>query len=184
MSLQSAVAILIMGLLVACSTIPKADLDLEMLTAARAGNELRVRELLASGTSANGAVGDRLGGALPLVEAIAYGHPNVVPLLISAGAETNKKNGLGNTPLIVATGLSDRTPVKALLHAGANPNIVSRDGWGPLQIAARSGKREIVQMLLDAGAQRDLRLPDGNTALSWARVNGYKDIETLLRGGQ
>ncbi len=158
-----------------------ADNDLDLLTAARSGNNKRLKELVMSGTSPNGARDDRLGGALPLAEAIANNHLESAAILISAGADVNRFTGLGSTALIIATYLGNEESVRALLNAGANPNILSRDGWGPLQIAARDGQTDIVRVLLERGANKDHRLPDGNTALSWARARGHKAVESILR---
>ena len=89
-----------------------------------------LRELLrAPGPKARDARGNS-----PLMYAAALGTPDVLRLLLDAGADPNAANELGATPLMWCAG--DAAKVKLLLAKGAKVNIRSKLGRTPLLIAA------------------------------------------------
>ncbi|HEY1176269.1 MAG TPA: ankyrin repeat domain-containing protein, partial [Phytomonospora sp.] len=78
--------------------------------------------------------------------------PGIVDVLLSAGADPEARNGVGDTMLGAAAGTRTAvtlTVVERLLAAGAE--IEPRGGNGPLMGAVR-GNEEIVPVLLAAGA--------------------------------
>lgn len=80
--------------------------------------------------------------------------PNVVELLVAAGAELDAKDASGNTPLHYAAE-HGRVDVAAFLIArGADVNAVNRDGATPLAVALRNGCVRTARSLIAAGAER------------------------------
>ena len=113
-----------------------------------------------------------------------HGNKNVVQELISAGADTNKADNVGETPLYLAIRKGRKDIAQLLLEGGANPNTVD-DDWGvapkaPLLWAAKKGKAWAVQLLLDAGADPNLADQKGNTPLHWAAMGKYEKYHSTF----
>lgn len=115
----------------------------------------------------------------PLMLAAPY--PNIVKLLIDAGADVNAKNNFGKTPLMYAIQERNTQSVALLLDAGANANAETLEDISctalkagkrtPLMYAAWHGTPEIVQMLLEKGADIAAKDTKGDTALSYVKLN-------------
>jgi len=56
-----------------------------------------------------------------------YDHPEVVQLLLKAGANLNSSDNFGWTALMYASHYGHVEVVQLLLNAGANPNAVNND---------------------------------------------------------
>ncbi len=97
-------------------------------------------------------------------------HPEVIALMIEAGADVDARDWNGGTPLhSAATGNPHPGVVAALLDAGADPNARDLDEVTPLHMAARSNENpETVTALVEAGADPDARGPAGLTPLHMA----------------
>ena len=92
--------------------------------------------------------------------------------LVSAGANVNAKNSVGQTPLLWC---SDRVDTaKFLVSRGADVN--AKDEWGHtlLHNAARHGYINMVKFLVSAGADVDARDENGYTPLDVAK-NKYEE---------
>ena len=158
-------------------------------TCARAGNVEGSRALIARGATLD--AGDNWRGQTPLMWATAQGHPDVMRVLIEAGADVNARSTIivwerqrtseprdkwlppgGLTPLLFAAreGCVDCT--KVLLSAGADPDIVDPDQYTPLIIALINGHLDVAGALIDAGANVDMQDKVGRTAL-WAAVDAH-----------
>jgi ankyrin repeat protein len=66
----------------------------------------------------------------------------------SRGADTESKNGDGDTPLLLASGEGHLAAVKALLNGGANILAAGDQGRLPIHIAVSRGHSEVAKCLL------------------------------------
>ncbi len=102
----------------------------------------------------------RIWGDVPLFDAIYWSDPEIVRLLVEAGADVNAAEGSGgNTPLHEAVAQGNGEIVKILVAAGADVNAEGFMGHTPLTLAAEEGATEIMRILLrpglDAGTSAD-----------------------------
>ena len=106
-----------------------------------------------------------------------------VRLLLSAGADPNRPDAMGETPLHVAVGIDELRAqflVPLLLGAGADPNRVDARGFTAFHAAARAGNAASIKLL---GAS-EAKTPSGDTALDVAlRYRKDRAAEALLAGG-
>jgi hypothetical protein len=142
----------------------------------------QVRDLLARGADINaldkGMDSTALGGA------VSRGNPELVQVLINAGADPNVKNGSEQTALMRLNERSSVEIVRALLDAGAKVNHKDEDGDTALHEAAALEKTEILQALLDSGAKVNARNKEGKTALMVAAEDGQlENVRALLWAG-
>jgi ankyrin repeat protein len=166
--------------------------------AARAGGVELTRVLLAHGARAEIQGDDR--GTTPLMLAAENAHPEIVKLLLAAGANANHRDTNGYTSLMQAIGRSDRygqdydiqspdaarriQSVRLLLDAGADPNPRDTYRSTALHYAARNGSSTITQLLIDHKADINARDDGSATPLLRAVASGHLACaETLLRDG-
>lgn len=83
----------------------------------------------------------------PLHTAASMHGPEIVQILLTAGADPNATNVVGNTPLHVAARANRHENVTLLLDAGADPAIRNRTGETPLETNAASC-RDVAAALL------------------------------------
>jgi ankyrin repeat protein len=123
-----------------------------LVSAAERGNLPRVRALIAAKVDLNARGG--YNGDTALIA--AYTRPDIVQLLLKAGADKDATNNLGYTPLIVAAENGSARVVKLLLDAGADIEATERNnGYNALTLAAEYGYVDVVKLLLDAGADKE-----------------------------
>jgi ankyrin repeat protein len=131
-------------------------------------------------------------GDTALHVAAFYG-PQYLSLLISAGANANAENNIGETPLHIATAgpcqsLSeedDLSRISYLIKAGANINARNANGDTPLHIVNSDGGDEkhgieVSKLLLAAGANINAQNKDGNTLLHTEAYRGNSEQVAFL----
>ncbi|WP_052362641.1 ankyrin repeat domain-containing protein [Falsirhodobacter sp. alg1] len=81
--------------------------------------------------------------------------PDLVPLIVAAGADLELRDLQGRTPLLVALTEPDiYDVVDALLESGSDPNARDRRGRSVLDYAHADGTDEdLLDLLMDAGAE-------------------------------
>ena len=155
--------------------VPTGDLPI-LQCALNSGNADLVRWLLEEGAWVN-AINWR--GESAVTAAVRLQRPDLVELLLAAGADVNSREpartgawseSAGNPALIYAILKDDLKLTERLLDAGADPNIVCRrKGYSisPIAAALAHGKTDLVDLLLSRGANPRAQLysfvtqPDG-----------------------
>ena len=177
-----------------------------LMSCARTGDARSVAALLAHGARVNEVESGHQQTAL--MWAAAQGHPEIVRLLLEAGAavrarsrtyartvvdEQTQRAGReelnytvqrgGSTPLLFAARNGDAASARLLLDAGAEPNDALSDGMSALTLAAHSGHSAVGIALLEAGANPN-NIGIGYTALHAAVLRSRLDlVEALLAFG-
>lgn len=136
------------------------------------------RHLAQNPTSANQS--GKPDGRPPLEQAILRNRPEIVSILLEAGAQANPTPTPPRPPLLLALDRRNPDVVAALLKAGANPNFQDRDGWSPLHHAAAKNLTEIARQLLESGAKPSLLSQLGGTPLHEAAASAGPDMIALL----
>ena len=120
----------------------------------------------------------------------ARDHPNpeVIDILIDAGAEVDARSNTGFTPLhYAARSKNPRGIVPALLDAGADPNARSNNGLTPLHLAVRNSHQPggFVETLVNAGAKVNVKSKSGYTPLHYVVIakEPMEAARALLRAG-
>jgi len=101
---------------------PKVDIHTAVVT----GNLEAVQQHIDAGTDLNKK--DPYGGSSPLISAALFDKPEMVKLLIAAGADLNFQNKEGSTALITAAFFGRPHIVKMLLDSGADRTIKNKYG--------------------------------------------------------
>ncbi|KAB7767249.1 quinoprotein dehydrogenase-associated putative ABC transporter substrate-binding protein [Xanthomonas maliensis] len=126
-----------------------ADAQHELAHALDAGDAVRVAWLLRHGADANR---PNLLGEPPLHQAIRNQEPELLSLLLEAGAHPDARDSKGFTALMRAAWTNQRDSVQRLLQRHAPVDTVSSDGWSALELAVAYADLDVVQTLLAAGA--------------------------------
>jgi ankyrin repeat protein len=104
----------------------------------------------------------------------ADGSPELVRLLLKAGASPAGRSDGNSTALHIAAAAGDWESVDILLEAGADVTARNDKGQTPLHVAAEEDQDYVVRQLLSAGAQADARDASGLTSAEAARGEGSK----------
>ncbi len=152
------------------------DWDNCMPCAACHGRALMVRYYLMTGHD----VDERRGGYTALMEAVWYGYPNIVDVLVRHGANLDLADGIGDTVLIWSAKQGQEKTVTYLMQKGASLNLTNALGDTAIICAMRSGYPSIVRLLLGAGADINIENKHGETVLMAAGKRGYGDIVDLF----
>jgi hypothetical protein len=127
---------------------------------AAASNHLEsVRLLLSRGPDINVATNPpraklEVGKLTPLMRAAVFGTPQMIEILLQAGAKVNEKDVQGRTPLMLAVASETQDPdiVRLLLQAGAEVHAASATGETALAWAVKFGSPSVINALSKAGA--------------------------------
>ncbi|KAK7873962.1 hypothetical protein R5R35_012971 [Gryllus longicercus] len=158
-----------------------ADVECQLLEAAKAGDSEQVQRLL---TAYPQIVNCRdLDGrhSTPLHFAAGYNRVAVVEFLLAHGADVHAKDKGGLVPLHNACSYGHYEVTELLVKHGASVNVADLWKFTPLHEAAAKGKYEIVRLLLKHGADASKKNRDGATPLDLVR-EGDQDVADLLRG--
>ncbi len=137
--------------------------------------EEQVRQLIADGSDVDAQDGY---GNTALMHASSLDRPEIVEMLLNAGADVNSRNFFyESTALMCAAENGRANIVEILLNRGADVN--AQDGYGntALVYAAMYGFLDVVQMLLEYGANVDAQTQSGKTALMIA-----SELKEILKG--
>ena len=158
------------------------DADFVLLISRR-GTVAEIRQALADGANPNAEIDMRGGGSeTALSNAAMHSDPEVLRLLLAAGAKVNTAAWAGRTALMYAAGASgNAAAVRALVEAGANLDAQDEDGQTALMFAMRHESAEGARVLLAAGANPKLKDKEGHDALWHARHSWHKDDAELTR---
>ncbi|KAJ5946897.1 hypothetical protein N7454_003736 [Penicillium verhagenii] len=153
----------------------------EFCSLVKIGDVYGIKCALEKGTSANT---ENPLGQTGLIIAAAFGHYDVVMLLMDYGAKLDAMGHGGETALSVATLRGYNDIAELLLDRGADPNAASVYGKPALSQAAGTGNLALTKLLLDFGADPNGITASGETALSYAAAcDRYQVAQLLLRSG-
>ncbi|MEW2548879.1 ankyrin repeat domain-containing protein [Streptomyces sp. NPDC047002] len=151
----------------------------KFVCAARQGDVETVRNLLLLGVSVD--VSDKRRTALDW--SISCNHPEVVRVLLEAGADSDQKIGeyRENLPLRFAATRGMKEIVDLLLDAGSQPDGRLDEQQGtPLSMAAGQGHLEVVEALLNRGASLNGLGNPQSDPLGSAAWSGQVDVVRFL----
>jgi len=143
------------------------------LSLVRTGTPQQIQAAIDQGEDVN--AHDKLLGWTALIYAAAYNpNPEVITVLLKAGADIKARNKDGETALMLAAQYNQNPEViTTLLRAGAD--LEARDssfGWTPLMLAASSNPNpEVITTLLKAGADARVKDSAGKTAFDYGQDN-------------
>ena len=172
------VAVCAMSGLLAGAVAAAAQSAADLIDATKRQDVATVRTLLAKHVDVNSQAAD---GSTALHWAAQRNSPQLVDLLVRAGANAKAPTRYNVPPLYFAA-LNGNAPVmERLLAAGADANGTVYEGQTMLMTAALSGRPEAVRLLLQRGAKVDAVEPyRGQTALMWAASEGNTDAAAVL----
>ena len=150
------------------------------------GHLIAMRDLLEKHKANVNYVNDK--GFTALYNASSEDHPEVIDVLIAAGARVDwTRAKCGSTAPCIASQEGQLQAVCSLIRANADPNQVMTDEWAysPLMLAAEKGHALVIDTLAAAGARVDYARPnDGVTALQLASEAGQlQAVRSLLLAG-
>ncbi|MEC8989171.1 MAG: ankyrin repeat domain-containing protein, partial [Verrucomicrobiota bacterium] len=104
---------------------------------------------------------------------------------VTAGADINAPDEVGNTPLHLALGLGETSIAKWLIGEDTNLQAKANDGRGMVHAAAAGGQTELLKKLVAKGLKLDMKTALGQGPLHLACAAGQTEtIEWLLGQGQ
>jgi ankyrin repeat protein/mannose-6-phosphate isomerase-like protein (cupin superfamily) len=167
-----------MNALLAGAATAAAQSPADLIDATKRQDMSTVRTLLAKHVDVNGQAAD---GSTALHWAAQRNSPQLVDLLVRAGANAKASTRYNVPPLYFAALNGSTEVMERLLAAGADANGTVYEGQTMLMTAALSGRPEAVRLLLQRGAKIDAVEPyRGQTALMWAASEGNTDAAAVL----
>ncbi|EDQ88648.1 uncharacterized protein MONBRDRAFT_37474 [Monosiga brevicollis MX1] len=122
-------------------------------------------------------------GHTALHEAALSGAADLVPLLLSCGADVNRTKQADWTALHLAASRAENlATLLALLAApGRRVDLQNRDGWTPLHVACQQGDAQMVSALLSADpTQVGVMSTTGSSPVMTAALHGHQATVQLL----
>jgi ankyrin repeat protein len=155
-----------------------------LMGTAHAGDLALTQLFLDKGNDINAAM--KISGLTPLILATAYGQPEIVSLLLSRHADTQRTEKNGHTALLSAITSHHEAIIPLLRAGGAKP---SEADSRVLLAAALNNHLTLVKQLLEIGGDVNTKDKQGMTALMVASGSGRTDakdlplVQALLDGG-
>jgi uncharacterized protein len=149
-----------------------------LLKAVSADDVEQVRKLAFSDPNINASDASR--GTSALAQAIERGNREIVNILVSAGADVNKRSGSGQTALMSLSEKASPELVRDLILAGAKLNARDDNGDNALMNAAGNSTASVLSELIQAGTRIDATNSAGETALFAATRNNNAETVVLL----
>jgi len=112
--------------------------------------------------------------------AIENHNPNMVNVLLSAGANLNQVNEGGRTPLMYLNDAATVEFVRELISRGANVDASDESGETVLSNAVSACKIEVVKELINAGGRIDTKDDHNTTILMRAALNEDDQVARFL----
>lgn len=106
--------------------------------------------------------------------------PEIIDLLLAAGADINAQNPAGYTPLLSAFNKRAMSVATALIERGAKLNLVNNIGNTALHYAVYQQEKDIALTLLEKGIDTEIRNMRGQTALEAAIDLKYIGFSSLI----
>ena len=130
------------------------------------------------------ALASKSDGWTPIHVAAAFGHLEMVKLLVANKTDLTVVNSDGNTPLFVAV-QNQKTEVVNFLVKNTNAaktegQVASRSGWGVLHTAVALNDKTLTSLLLEAGLSVNERMAHGDTPLQIALSNQNEEMVNYL----
>lgn len=167
--------------LLPCFGMAAAPSDAPLLRAVRYGDAATAAALLSGAVDPNRPLPD---GSTALSWAVESQNPELVRLLLDAGARVNGLDNLAASPLVVACQYGNSEIIEMLLAAGADANAATSDGKAALALCAGNADTSSVAALLESGANVNRADSRGQTALMHAAAAGrVETIELLVEYG-
>jgi ankyrin repeat protein len=158
-----------------------------LMYAARHGDVARARALVDAGAAVNEQSND---GFTPLMYAARAScrtgsrGPELVDLLLEAGADVNMVRRGGSTVLHKAAQVNNPDVIGRLVKAGAKVDRPDRDGDTPLFIATIYKSTEALELLHEQGADINATNSEGDTPILKAVIhNSHEPLSLLVRLG-
>jgi hypothetical protein len=122
----------------------------------------------------------RVWGKRPLAIAVEIGRPDLLKVLLAAGADPNLRTSDNWTMLMFAAFDGNVPIMRALVESGVSIDGRGSDGTTALHWAANRGNLQAVKFLIEAGANRALLTDDEATASEYALAGNHREIAELL----
>ena len=170
-------------LLATVSAAPAAASDSPVADAARDGDLMRVRALIAQRANVNAPQGD---GMTALHWAAFNDDHAIADLLLAIGANMTVRTRVGAiTPLWLAANNGSAVMIRRLITVDTDINVPTATGGTPLMAASMSGRVDAIDLLVRRGAWVNAReTENGQTALMFAAWEDRPDaIRALVRHG-